>query len=335
MHRGIAILLLLACGCLRQRAAAPVPTAVRGTPSAADPRVRFGNAVARVERGDDGSARPIFAELLRDDPELADYDLAYLAAIDERAGRLPDAAASIDRLVEAHPASVWIPRALAQRARLAAALGDPRADDLVTRALAAPGSDTTTRAAALLVRADLRAPTEPREALELYREVRHTPGPSAATARSHSDALVLAHPELFDDPMVSLEEGTQLLHEGRLDESAVRLEAAAHALSDRDDRARALRTLAKLRQRQGRIDDAIATYHDAADAEPPPAVMARYELATLLWNRDRDPEAARALQPHRARRPPSCEGRRRALRAWRGSQNAPDTAATLRARISR
>src|SRR5260370_4777204 len=108
MHRGIAILLLLACGCLRQRAAVPVPTAVRGTPSAADPRVRFGDAVARVERGDDSSARPIFAELLRDDPELADYDLAYLAAIDERAGLLPAAPASIHRLVDAHPATVRV-----------------------------------------------------------------------------------------------------------------------------------------------------------------------------------------------------------------------------------
>ena len=137
MHRGIAVALLLACGCLRERAAAPVPTAVRETPSAADAGVRFADAVARVERGDDASARPIFAELLRNDPGLTDYDLAYLAAIDERAGRLSDAAGLVDHLVEAHPASVRIPHALAQRARLAAALGDPRADGLVARTLAA------------------------------------------------------------------------------------------------------------------------------------------------------------------------------------------------------
>ncbi|HEY2387917.1 MAG TPA: hypothetical protein VGK30_13215, partial [Candidatus Binatia bacterium] len=63
MRRGVVIVLLLVCGCMRQRAAAPVPTAVRETPSAANPRMRFADAVARVERGDDAGARPIFADL--------------------------------------------------------------------------------------------------------------------------------------------------------------------------------------------------------------------------------------------------------------------------------
>ncbi len=291
MRRGVVIVLLLACGCLRERAAAPVPTVVRETPSAADPRMRFADAVARVERGDDGSARPIFADLLRDGGELEDYDLAYLAAIDERAGRPADAAAWVDRLLDAHPASVWVPSALAQRARLAAALGDPRADDLAARALAAPGGDAATHAAALLVRADLRVATAPGEALALYRAVRHAPGASAALARTRSDALLLARPDLLDDPAVALDEGTQLLLEGRLDEAAVRLEYAA-GTSERDTRAQALRALARVRQRQGRLEDAIETFRRAADAEPPPAVGARYELATLLWNRDRDAEAA-------------------------------------------
>ncbi|HEY2389202.1 MAG TPA: transglycosylase SLT domain-containing protein, partial [Candidatus Binatia bacterium] len=225
------------------------------------------------------------------DGELADYDLAYLAAIDTRGGRSDDAAAAIDRLVDGYPQSVWVPRVLAQRASLAAAAGDPRADDLVARALTAAGGDTTRRGAALLVRADLRATTAPSEALDLYREIRHLHGPSAAAARAGSDALLRAHPELLTDPRVALEEGTQLLAEGRLEEAAARLEAAA-AAADREDRARALRSLAKVRLRQNRLEDAIDEYRRAADAEPPPAVVSRSELATLLWNRDRDGEAA-------------------------------------------
>ena len=306
VRRWVVIGLLLVCGCLHERAAAPVPTVVRETPNAADPRLRFADAIARVERGDDASARPIFAALLRSDNGLADYDLAYLAAIDERAGRATDAAALLDRLIAEYPASVWIPQVLAQRARLAAAAGDPRADELVARALAAPGGDATTRAAALLVRADLRAGSAPAEALALYREVRHAHAESAPAARASSDALLRLHPELLADPSVAFEEGMQLSQEGRLEDAAARLEAAA-AAADREDRARALRALAKVRLRQNRLEEAIDDYRRAAEAEPPPAVVSRSDLATLLWNRDRDGEAAALFErilrdaPHHAK----------------------------------
>ncbi len=288
----VALLVAFCPGCVRERATVPAPTVVRETPaSAAEPRRRFAEAMARVERGDDASARPIFAELLRTYPELEDYHLANLAAIDERAGRFADAAALIDRLLVAHPASVWVARGLVRRARVAAALGDADPDAYVARALETPHLDDATRAGALLVRADLRAPLAPREALALYHEVRRTPGASATAARARSDALLAAHPELLEDPALLLAEGTQLLSEARLDAAAARLEAASGAGVDRGDRAAALRALARVRQRQGRLADAIDTYRAAADVEPAPAVLARYDLATLLWNRDRDAEA--------------------------------------------
>lgn len=250
--------------------------------------------MGRVERGDDTGARPIFIELVRTYPELEDYHLVQLAGIDERAGRAGDAAAALDRLLQEHPDSVWVPEALARRARLAATLGDPDADAFVTRALDAPRATEGTRAAALLVRADLRAPDAPADALVLYRRVRASSGASqsAALARARSDALLDAHPELLDDAQTLLDEGTQLLREGRLDDAASRLDAAARASADPETRATALRALARARQRQGRLDDAIAAYSAASAAEPAPAVVARYELATLLWNRDRDTEAA-------------------------------------------
>ncbi len=283
------------CGCVHEPATVPAPTAVRETPAAAtaaDPRLRFAAAMARVAHGDDATARPIFAELLRTYPELEDYHLANLAAIDERAGRFADSAALLDRLLDAHPGSVWIARALSWRARVAAALGDPGADDFVDRALAARGADAASRAAALLVRADLRASASPREALALYQEVRRMPDASVSAARNRSDALIASHPEVLDDPALLLAEGSQLVRERRLDEAVTRLEAAARTAADAQQRSAALRTLARARQRQGRFADAIETYGAAADVEPPPAVLARYELATLLWNRDRDAEAS-------------------------------------------
>src|SRR6266404_2589457 len=289
----VAVLVEWCAGCLHERATVPAPTVVPQTPaSAGEPRLRVAEAMARVEGGDDAGARPIFAELLRTYPELEDYHLANLAAIDERGRRFADAAALIDRLLVAHPASVWTARALVRRGRVAAALGDADPEVFVARALDTPHVDGATRAAALLVRADLRAPTTPREALELYREVRRTPGASATAARARSDALLSAHPELLADPALLLAEGAQLLSEGRLDAAAARLEAASAAGVDRSDRGAALRALARVRQRQGRLDDAIDTYRTAAETEPAPAVLARYDLATLLWNHDRDADAA-------------------------------------------
>ena len=281
-------------GCVHEPATVPAPTAVRETPAAisADPRVRFAEAMARVERGDDVAARPVFAELLRTYPELEDYHLANLAAIDERAGRFADSAALLDRLLDDHRESVWIARALSRRARVAAALGDPDADAYVERALAARGADDASRAAALLVRGDLRAASSPREALTLYQEVRRMPGTSASAARTRSDALIAAHPEVLDDLALLLAEGSQLVREGRLDDAVARLETAARTAADASQRAAALRELARARQRQGRLADAIESYRAAAAVEPAPAVLARYELATLLWNRDRDSEAA-------------------------------------------
>src|SRR5437870_3124662 len=94
----IAVLAEWCAACVHERATVPAARGVRQTPaSAGEPRVRFAEAMARVERGDDAGARPIFAELLRTYPELEDYHLANLAAIDERGRRFADAAALIDR----------------------------------------------------------------------------------------------------------------------------------------------------------------------------------------------------------------------------------------------
>jgi soluble lytic murein transglycosylase len=141
------------------------------------------------------------------------------------------------------------------------------------------------------VQADLCASDDPRTAYTLYQEVRRGHGDAAARARAQSLSLERAHPELLEDPTLLLSEGTLLLAEDRLDLAAARLERAAAATVEPAARGGALRTLARVREHQGRIDEAIATYGDAAAAEPPPGGAAHFELATLLWNRDRDAEA--------------------------------------------
>lgn len=75
----------------------------------------------------------------------------------------------------------------------------------------------------------------------------------------------------------------------RVDSSAAtRLEAAANAPGA--DRVEALRALAKVRQQDGRLEDALAAYRRAV-ALAPTGNLARFDLASLLWNRDRDVEA--------------------------------------------
>jgi len=290
----VLLALLAMSACTREQALVSPAAGPRspgpGARAPATPQLVFAQAIALFEHGDDEPARERFARLLDSYPALVDYHLAYLAAIAERRGALDDAADYDDRLISGFSESVWLARALARRARVAAARGESDAMALVERALAAPGADASATAAAKLVQAELLAADAPRAAYERYQDVRRSGTASASTAREQALALERSHPELLSDPTLLLVEGTLLADEDRLDLAAERLAAAA-TTGERSERASALRTLARVREKQGRLDDAIATYREAADVEPAPGGTARFELATLLWNRDRDDEA--------------------------------------------
>lgn len=253
------------------------------------PRETFAEAVALYERGAFETAGPSFRALLDSYPALEDYHLAYLAAIADRAGRPSDAVALDDRLLATHPGSVWTATALARRARIALALGDPRAEELAARARDAADDDANARGVALTVQAALRAATRPREAYELYQSVRRDGGEMAPGARASSEALEAQHPELLSDPALLLAEGRLLAAEGRGDLAVLRLEAAIAGTAGAE-RVESLRALAKVHQQAGRVDEAVAVYRRAG-AMDPAGGMARFELASLLWNRDRDAEA--------------------------------------------
>jgi soluble lytic murein transglycosylase len=291
----LVVVAAFACGgCLQEasrRIPSPTPPPASAAPrDARASRAAFVEAVARYERGELDAARGAFRALLESYPALEDYHLAYLAAIADRAGQHDEAAALDDRLLANHAASVWVPRASARRARTALALGDPRAEAFAESARAAARDDRDARGEALLVLAAIRTPTRPREAYELYQEVRQSGAAAASAARDAAAALEAAHPELLGEPSLLLREGKLLAAEGRSDQAIERLRAAVQSTAGAE-RIEALRALAKAHQRAGRLEDAIATYRTAVAAGPTSS-MARFELATLLWNKDRDAEAA-------------------------------------------
>ena len=256
----------------------------------AERRTVFAEAIALARAHRDDEARTRFTALLSSYPALEDYHLAWLAALAERGGRPQEAADLDDRLIANHPDSVWIARALARRARVALVLGDPRASGFAAQALEVAGSDEESRGYALLVEGDVRAAESPAAAYTLYQRVRRLRGPAASVARQRAAALEESAPQLLNDPDALLAEGRVLMGEGRLDLAATRLAAAAASV-EVGRRASALRALARTEQLLGHVDEAIATYRDAARDEGTPG-MAAFDLATILWNRDEDDEAA-------------------------------------------
>jgi soluble lytic murein transglycosylase-like protein/Tfp pilus assembly protein PilF len=291
-----ALVAVIACGGCLQDASRRIPSPTpppssAGVREASASRATFVDAVTRYERGDLDGARAEFRALLASYPALEDYHLAYLAAIADRMGQPQEAGALDDRLLANHAASVWVPQASARRARTALATDDSRAEAFADRARAAAGDDRDARGDALMVLAAVRARTRPREAYELYQEVRRSGAASTPAARDAALALEAAHPELLrDDPSLLLREGALLASEGRSERAVATLRAAVEATTG-GDQIEALRALAKTYQQSGRVDDAVATFRTAVAAGPTSS-LARFELATLLWNKDRDAEAA-------------------------------------------
>ncbi len=293
-RRAALVMLVVASACAHETLPRPVVATPASTPlSMQDPAERrtvFAEAIALARAHRDDEARTRFAALLSSYPALEDYHLAWLAALAERGGRPQEAADLDDRLIANHPDSVWIARALARRAHVALVLGDPRASSFAAQALEVAGSDEESRGYALLVEGDVRAAESPAAAYTLYQRVRRLRGPAASVARQRAAALEESAPQLLDDPDALLAEGRVLMGEGRLDLAATRLAAAAASV-EVGRRASALRALGRTEQLLGHVDEAIATYRDAARDEGTPG-MAAFDLATILWNRDEDDEAA-------------------------------------------
>jgi soluble lytic murein transglycosylase len=257
-----------------------------------------------LQDGDSAGARAALAALLPVYPQLHDYVLYDLAR-----PTAPDDPARADtlyqQLLETQPASVLAPEA-------ALALGRSwQSRDAVAATgwldAARDQGDAPTAMAASLALADLAlARGDRRAAAEHLSAARsRAPGtPPAREAKARLLALRAADPSLQprgDERQREL----QLLMSERDYVAAEELAATLDASAPPSEQARWLRTRADALRGAGRFEDALGVLRAAARQTPPSAdaAEAQFVLATWLWNRDRNAEAAAELRLFAARYP--------------------------------
>ena len=271
-----------------------------------EPRATFAEAVALYERGAFDAARPRFHALLdvvsrarRLPPRLSRRDRGSDAATRRRRPRSTIACSRIT------PRASGSRRALARRARIALALGDPRAEALASARRRRVGRRRRTRAAS-------RSPCKPRCARRRRRARRTSStrsvrrgGGEAAPARPRRERRARGGASRAAAPIRTCCSPKDACSppKARLELAAARLESAADSRRRTQSASRRSAPSPRRTSRQGRLEDAIATYRTRVAAEPPGG-MARFELATL------------ALEPRSRRR-----GARRSSR--RSSRETP------------
>jgi soluble lytic murein transglycosylase len=269
-------------------------------------RAAFARAYESYRRGDLATALPIFEQLVRDSPELADYDLYFTGVINQRLGYSERAEAAFGRLLRDYPDSVQAPAAALALGQLLIAAGRVDQGKLsLWTALNAPDASTVEAARLAMAEADERS-GDLASASAQYMQVRHTaPGSTAAqTAKQHVIALRAEHPELVPTGSALLEEARLLLAEKDYASAKV----AATELSERHDGVEPtdiLRVLADALYGLGETERALAVLRELAERYPDSAAApdAAFRRASILWNRDRDSEALRAFEDFRRRYP--------------------------------
>jgi soluble lytic murein transglycosylase len=284
----VALVMLALAGCAHE----PAPRMPTAAPSAPAPAAgqNLAHTLALVAEGRESAARASLGALLASDRTLEGYYLNALAALDHRAGHAEDGAAHDQRLLARHPASVWVPLALAREGARARARGEPAAEAFVERSLAHPLADAESRALALLVRAEGQSSGSPAAAYRTLHQVRRLGGPAATLAGTRAAALERAHAELLRDVSLQLEEAAVLQSEGRLDAAVDRLTEVAESTPG-TRQGEVLRALAHTLRLAERFDEAIAVLRRAVALDSAPDNPARLQLAYRLWSQDRDAEA--------------------------------------------
>lgn len=329
-------LALLAAGCaegsLLEQMVPPSARPRLDTPD--EKRAAFSRAYGSYRRGDLAEALPVFEQLVTEYPELADYHLYYVGAINQRLGRNDRTEAAFSRLLRDYPDSVQAPAAALALGQLLIAAG--RVDQgrlALWTALNGPDSSLVDGARLALGEADERA-GDVASAYTQYMQVRHDAPTSAAahTAKQHVLKLRAAHPELAPTGPTLLDEARLLLAEK--DYAAAK--AAALKLSQPPaagiDPTQVLRLAADAMVGLGETERALAALRQLAEGYPDSAAApeAWCRRGTILWNRDRDAEALQAFEA--CRRYPQYEGAAEALYAiGRIHQQAGDTTAAIAA----
>lgn len=310
MHRVIictVVALLAGCGGGSFLERIVTPSARLRLDTAAEKRAAFARAYESYQRGDLDNALPIFAQLARDYPELADYDLYFVGVINQRQGHSEPAEVAFSRLLRDYPDSVQAPAAALALGELLIAAGRVDQGRLsLWTALNAPDPSTVEAARLAMGEADERS-GDVASAYAQYMQVRHAaPGSAAArTAKQHVSALRSAHPELAPTGSALLDEARLLL----LEKDYAGAKAAATALSERPDGGveptEILRIVADALYGLGETERALAVLRELGERYPESAAAADacFRRAAILWNRDRDAEALRAYEEFRRRYP--------------------------------
>jgi soluble lytic murein transglycosylase len=253
-----------------------------------EPLVR---GLVALEKGEGRVAAPKFAQAARRHPPLEDYALYFRARALAASGRPGEAAATLSRLLETHPDSVWAGPAHLRAAVLARGRGDPesaRGELIAARAALPAGAPTWIRATLLL--AELDEAPDPAEAAVLAGEVRRRApsGLAARRARRLTARLRARDPDVV--PWDVADEAQMSLREGA---TARAYALAARAAEGGPLRDKALWVRAQAEWTLGQRDDAYATCRLLADSgDAPLAARALFQAARWRWNADRDDEAA-------------------------------------------
>jgi soluble lytic murein transglycosylase len=275
--------------------AAPVPPA--------NLHANFAEAVDLFTRQQYPEAAARFGWLLQGYPALEDYHLYYLGVASGRLAHTDAARATLHQLLAAHPRSVWIHRAALELGHVELHAGrlDAARDAYQT---AATARDRPTKLAGELgrARADIAAGRLAAAGEELQALRREAPGEDAGKqARTELMQQRATHPELVPVGAARIDELQVLL--GERDFAAA--EPLARELlpeSHADGRAELLHLHAEALLGLGRTDEGIATLRAAAAIEAGPVASATmFQIASTLWNRDRDEEALAAFEAYRRR----------------------------------
>src|SRR5712692_5078422 len=250
------------------------------------------------EKNRDG-ARIFLTRALEVYPTLADYSLYALGTLNRDEGQTAEARTAFLRLLAEYPDSIWVGAAALELAKLAVTENNwTEAGRYAEQARAAREALAPVRQEAALVLAQTReGQGDAVDAYRLYQELRRTAPRSTVgkTAKARVEQLRASVPDRFalDDDQAYLEEIRLLTQEGDTAKAEALAQQFAPTFPTSPLRPEVLSILAPLYKRQGRVEDAIATWKEVTDSYSSSVVApaALYEWATLLWNKDRDDEA--------------------------------------------
>jgi soluble lytic murein transglycosylase len=244
-------------------------------------------------------ARVFLSRALEVYPTLADYSLYYLGILNRDEDQTAEARTMFLRLLAEHPDSIWTGSAALELAKLAATENNwTEAERYADQARAAREALAPVRQEATLVLAQTReGQGDAVDAYRLYQELRRTAPRSTVgkTAKARVEQLRASAPDRFalDSDQDYLDELRLLTQEGDAAKAEALAQQFAPTFPTSPLRPEVLSVLAPLYKRQGRVEDAIATWKEVTDRYSDSAVVpaALYDWATLLWNKDRDDEA--------------------------------------------